>query len=236
VYDCAKDVLARYEKTVSELEDMKKTVSGSVRVATVASIGLHVLPPYLEKFQRAYPLVRVQMLYRQTSLVYKEILSNNADFGFVAFPVQRPELETIHFLDDRLVLVVHPNHPLAGHRQVQFSALAGQKFIGWLPGGPVHDVIAQICRDNKIKVDTTMQFDNSETVMSAVEIGAGIALVPAMTAKRAVSRGSLVALEFKNREFVRPLAIIHRKGRVFMPAMRKFIEIMRADLSRKVKA
>jgi LysR family transcriptional regulator, transcriptional activator of the cysJI operon len=71
-----------------------------------------------------------------------------------------------------------------------------------------------------------MEFDNIETVKRAVEIDHGIAIVPQATVAQEVRQGSLVTVLFKGKEFTRPLAILHRKGRVLTPAMKKFIETL----------
>ena len=74
-----------------------------------------------------------------------------------------------------------------------------------------------------------MEFDNIETVKRAVEIDHGIAIVPHATVVQEVKQGTLAAIGFKGKEFTRPLAILHRKGRVLTPAMKKFIEILNVE-------
>jgi DNA-binding transcriptional LysR family regulator len=76
-----------------------------------------------------------------------------------------------------------------------------------------------------------MEFDNIETVKRAVEIDHGIAIVPQATVQQEVRAGSLAMLTMKGKEFTRPLAILHRKGRVLTPAMRKFIDTLGLELS-----
>jgi DNA-binding transcriptional LysR family regulator len=232
LYDGAKEVVHQYEKILRDMQEMKKIISGTVRISTIYSIGLHVMPPYLKKFQHDYPSVQVNVVYRRNSqLVYEDILNNSVDFGFVAFPVKVPQIEIIPFLNDRFVLITHPSHPLARGCEVKLSSLAKQKFIGLDPGGPAHEVIEQILRKNKIEIELIMKVDNFSTVKTAVEIDAGIAIVPQFTVLQEVKRGSLVALQFKGQEFIRPLAILHRKGRVLMPAMKRFIETLDTNLS-----
>src|SRR5208337_2087504 len=55
VYEAAKDVLFQYETLLGELQEMKKVISGTIRLSTVYSIGLHELPPYIKKFLQEYP-------------------------------------------------------------------------------------------------------------------------------------------------------------------------------------
>jgi DNA-binding transcriptional LysR family regulator len=108
--------------------------------------------------------------------------------------------------------------------------LASQKFIGFDPDIPTRKAVDQIFRDHKLEIEPVMEFDNIETVKRAVEIEHGIAIVPQATVAQEVKQGSLVMLHFKGKTFTRPLAILHRKGRVLTPAMKKFVEVLGLDL------
>src|SRR5882724_6777711 len=230
VYDAAKEMLHTYEKLLSELQEMKKVISGTIRISTIYSIGLHELPPYIKKFLQDYPSVNVRVEYRRSNLVYEDILHNSVDFGLVAFPVKVRQIEAIPFRNDRLVLITHPKHELGQKSDVELRELAGQKFIGFDPDIPTRKAVDLIFRDNKLEIEPVMEFDNIETVKRAVEIDHGIAIVPHATVVQEAKQGSLVVLQFKGRQFTRPLAILHRKGRVLTPAMKKFIETLGLDL------
>jgi DNA-binding transcriptional LysR family regulator len=232
VYESAKEMLHAYEKLMSELQEMKKVISGTIRISTIYSIGLHELPPYIKQFLSEYPSVNVRVEYRRSNLVYEDIIHNAVDFGLVAFPVKMRQIEIVPFRDDNLVLVCHPNHPLAGKKDVEVEALVDYKFIGFDPDIPTRKAVDSIFRDYKFEIETVMEFDNIETVKRAVEIDAGIAIVPQATVDQEVRQGTLVSIPFKDERFTRPLAILHRKGRVLTPAMKKFIE----TLSGKKKA
>ena len=230
VYEAAKEVLHQYEKLLSELQEMKKVISGTIRISTIYSIGLHELPAYIKKFLVDYPSVNVRVEYRRSNLVYEDILHNAVDFGLVAFPVKQRQIEALPFRDDHLVLICHPGHPLAKGGEIDLKQLAGQKFIGFDPDIPTRKAVDQIFRDHKLEIEPVMEFDNIETVKRAVEIDHGIAIVPHATVLQEVRLGTLVAVRFKDKDFTRPLAILHRKGRVLTPAMKKFIETLGLDL------
>ena len=78
-------MLHTYEKLLSELQEMKKVISGTIRISTIYSIGLHELPPFIKKFLHDFPSVNVRVEYRRSNLVYEDILHNAVDFGLVAF-------------------------------------------------------------------------------------------------------------------------------------------------------
>ena len=230
VYESAKEILHTYDKLLSELQEMKKVISGTIRISTIYSIGLHELPAYIKKFLHDYPSVNVRVEYRRSNLVYEDILHNAVDFGLVAFPVKQRQIEALPFRDDHLVLIAHPGHPLAKGGEIDLKQLAGQKFIGFDPDIPTRKAVDQIFRDNKLEIEPVMEFDNIETVKRAVEIDHGIAIVPQATVLQEVKQGTLTAVHFKGKDFTRPLAILHRKGRVLTPAMKKFIETLGLDL------
>ena len=226
VYESAKEILHTYDKLLSELQEMKKVISGTIRISTIYSIGLHELPAYIKKFLHDYPSVNVRVEYRRSNLVYEDILHNAVDFGLVAFPIKQRQIEVLPFRDDHLVLIAHPGHPLAKSGEIDLKQLAGQKFIGFDPDIPTRKAVDQIFRDNKLEIEPVMEFDNIETVKRAVEIDHGIAIVPQATVLQEVKQGTLIAVHFKGKDFTRPLAILHRKGRVLTPAMKKFIETL----------
>jgi Transcriptional regulator len=230
VYESAKEILHTYDKLLSELQEMKKVISGTIRISTIYSIGLHELPPYIKKFLHDYPSVNVRVEYRRSNLVYEDILHNSVDFGLVAFPVKQRQIEVLPFRNDHLVLIAHPNHPLAKVGELELKQLASQRFIGFDPDIPTRKAVDQIFRDNKLEIEPVMEFDNIETVKRAVEIDHGVAIVPQATVLQEVQQGTLAAIRFKGKDFTRPLAILHRKGRVLTPAMKKFIEILGLEL------
>ena len=230
LYDFSKQIIQTYDSLHSQLQEIKDIISGTIRLATIYSIGLHDLPPYIKKFLKSYPTVNVHVEYRRSNQVYEDVLGNVVDLGLVAYPQKENRLETVSLRKDMLVFICHPQHPLAKVKSTRLSEISGQKFIGFEPDIPTRKAIDKILRDHSVSVHTVMEFDNIETVKRAVEIDHGIAIVPQATVVQEQKQGSLAVLHFKGREFTRPLAILHRKGRVLTPAMKKFIETLGLDL------
>ncbi|AHF90558.1 LysR family transcriptional regulator [Opitutaceae bacterium TAV5] len=231
VYESAKELLYAYDRLSSDLQELKRVISGTIRISTIYSIGLHELPPFIKRFLHDYPAVNIRVEYRRSNLVYDDILHNSVDFGLVAFPQRQRAIEIIPFRNDRLVLITHPNHPLAHAGEVSVRELAEQKFIGFDPDIPTRKAIDTIFREHRLEIDPVMEFDNIETVKRAVEIDHGVAIVPFATVTQEARQGTLSVLNLKGKDFSRPLAILHRKGRVLTPAMKKFIETLGMDLA-----
>jgi DNA-binding transcriptional LysR family regulator len=86
LYDYSKQITQTYDALHSKLQEIKDIISGTIRVATIYSIGLHDLPPYIKHFLKEYPTVHVHVEYRRANQVYEDVLGNVVDLGLVAYP------------------------------------------------------------------------------------------------------------------------------------------------------
>lgn len=227
LYEYSKQIIQTYEALHSRLQEIKDIISGTIRVATIYSIGLHDLPPYLKKFLKTFPTVNVHIEYRRANQVYEDVLGNVVDLGLVAYPNKDPKVEVVPLRKDILVLICHPSHPLAKFKTVKLSQLSGQKFIGFEPDIPTRKAIDKILKDHSIEVQHVMEFDNIETVKRAVEIEAGISIVPQGTITQEVSKQTLSEVRIEGLELYRPLAAIYKKNKVLSPAMKQFLSILK---------
>src|SRR5687767_15356218 len=129
LYEYSKQIIQIYDSLHSRLQEIKDIISGTIRVATIYSVGLHDLPPYLKKFLKSYPTVNVHVEYRRSNQVYEDVLGNVVDLGLVAYPGKDNKIEVVPLRRDKLVLVCHPQHPFARNKTVRLKELTGQQFI-----------------------------------------------------------------------------------------------------------
>ena len=227
LYDFSKQIIATYESLHNRLQELKDIISGNIRVATIYSIGLHDLPPYIKRFLKSYPTVNVHVEYRRANQVYEDVLGNVVDMGLVAYPSKDSKLEIIALRRDPMVLICHPQHPFAKLKNVKLKALAGQKFIGFEPDMPTRKALDKAFREHGVDVQHVMEFDNIETVKRAVEIDAGVAVVPLTTITQEVSGQTLAAVKIDDGELQRPLAAIFKKNKVLSPAMKQLLAMLK---------
>jgi DNA-binding transcriptional LysR family regulator len=223
LYDSSKQILQTYDGLQSRLQDIKQVISGNIRVATVYSIGLHVLPPYIKRFLKAYPTVNVHVEYRRPDQVYGDVLGNVVDLGMVAYPSKDAKLEIIQIRKDPLVIICHPAHPLARHKGSRLKAISGMRFVSFARDIPTRKAVDKILKEHGVSVQSVMEFDNIETVKRAVEIDSGISIVPLETVRQEVANQSLAAIKIEDGDFHRILAVVHKKDKVLSPAIRQFI-------------
>lgn len=226
LYDSSREILHLYDKLASELQEMKKVISGTIHISTVYSIGLHELPPYIKKFLQEFPEVNVRVEYRRSNLVYEDVLHNSVDLGLVAYPTRVRQLETIHFAEDELVIIAAPSNPLAKRKTLDIRELKEVKLVGFDSDIPTRKATDQIFKEANLDIEPAMEFDNIETVKRAVEIDAGVAIVPSATVRQEIKQGLLKSIQIAGPPLKRPLAIIFRKSRVLTPAIKKFVTLL----------
>jgi DNA-binding transcriptional LysR family regulator len=229
LYQVSKEIVQRYQDMEARLQALTQVIAGTVRVATVHSIGLYELSAQMKRYLKAYPQVHLHLEYSRSTKIYEDALRGNIDLGVVAYPSRRPGISVIPFRQDRLVLVCPPSHPLARHRQVSIRKLDGLPLVGYERDIPTRKETDRLLRRYGIQVRYVMELDNVETIKRVVEIGTGLAILPEPAVRPEVKGRSLVAVQLSDEVFLRPLGIIHRQGKHFSPAAEKFIEFLRAE-------
>jgi DNA-binding transcriptional LysR family regulator len=230
LYDYSKRILQAHDALFSKLQELEGVISGNIRVSTIYSIGLHVLPPYLKKFLKSYPTVNVHVEYQRPNQVYEDVLGNVVDLGLVAYPTRDAKLEVVPVRKEPLVLICHPQHAFAKLDSIKLKALNGHNLVGFEPDIPTRKALDRIFKDLGITVQHVMEFDNIETVKRAVEIDSGMAVVPQATVRLEVSNGTLAAIRIEDPEAIRPLAAIYKRSRVLSPAIKKFLGVLKENL------
>ena len=229
LYEVSKEIVQRYRDMEARLQALAQVVAGTVRVATVHSIGLYELSSQIKRYLKAYPQVHFHLEYSRSSKIYEDVLKGNIDLGVVAYPTRRPQITVLPFREDRLVLVCPPAHPLARHRQASIRKLQGEPFVGYERDIPTRRETDRLLRRYGVEVRYVMELDNIETIKRVVEIGTGLAILPAPAVHPEVRGRTLAAVQLADEVFLRPLGIIHRQGKHFSPAAERFIELLRAE-------
>ena len=225
-YRESKNVLDCYDALNESMRGLVGKIGGTVKVATIYSIGLHEFPPKVREFMSKFPSVKIDLEYSRTTRVVRDVLNGLVELGVVAFPEPRRGLTIVPMQSDRLVLICPLEHEFAKKKEVKAKDLKGRDFVLFERDIPTRKAIDKILKTNGVEVHKVAEFDNIETIKRAVEIGQGLAIVPRSTVEQETARGTLKMIEFAEGPFTRPLAIIYKRGRELSPAVRKFIDVL----------
>jgi DNA-binding transcriptional LysR family regulator len=230
-YSACREVLSRYDRAVDAIHGLADVVSGQLRVGTITSVGLHELPPYIKIFLKEFPGVELQLEYRTSQAVYEGVLDFSLDLGIVAYPLKHPQLVVTPIRHDELVLITPPEHPLSQFQAVSVQKIDRQPFIAFTHEIPTRRAVDRMLRTAGTTSRIVHQFDNVETIKRAVEIGAGVSIVPRATVKHELENGTLCGVRLRGRGWTRPLAALAKRGYPMTPATEEFLGVLRRDLN-----
>lgn len=234
LYQAGKEIVQRYKEIEDALQTLSRSVTGTIRVATVYSVGLYELSAPLKRYLQAFPEVTIHLEYTRANKIYEEVSRSDVDLGIVAYPSKRPQILATPFREDRLVLICSPQHPFAQLQRIPIKKLQGEKFVGFERDVATRRALDRTFRQHSVKVRYMMEVDNIETIKRVVEIGSGISIVPEPSIVQEVKNETLKAIQFADEVLMRPLAIISKRGRRFTPAVQEFIDFLKGKPSRLI--
>jgi DNA-binding transcriptional LysR family regulator len=226
-YQASREVLQAYGGLEENMRGLSGTVGGTVRVATVYSVGLHELPAVVREFMAKYPKAKIDLEYSRTTRVVRDVLGGAVDLGVVAYPEKRRGLEVVPLKGDRLVFICRPEHPLAHRKKLRAADLQGQSFVHFERDIPTRRAIDRILRAHGVAVQRAAEFDNIETIKRAVEVGLGVAVVPRPSVLDEQRTGQLAVVPLAEAEWQRSVGVIYRSDRILSTAANKFVELLK---------
>ena len=223
-YEACRTLLQGWEKARADLAAARERVEGTVRVAAIYSVGLHDMSRHMQPFMAAYPQARVLLECLHPHKVVEAVVEDEADVGILSYPVAIRALTVLLLRMELMVLVVHPAHRLARRRSVAPADLEAEKFVAFDRDLAIRRAIDRALKHHGVKVDVVMEFDNVETIKQAIGINAGLSILPRPTVLKESEMRTLAVTALALPGLVRPIGIIHRRGRRLTPVVARFIE------------
>jgi len=234
-YEGCREIVQHYYALEEEIRTPRQEVAGLVRVASIYSVGLSHLKPFVERFQADHPQAEVRVQYEHPKRVYELVESDEVDTGLVSYPRQSPTILTEPWLEESMVVVCAPTDALARQEAVALRELAGQAMVGFDNELPIRREVDREFKARGIEVSVSVEFDNIEAVKRAIEMGAGIGLLPESTVAREIEIGTLSAVPLATEPLAWPVGIIQRRGKELGRTARRFIEQLRERATSKIE-
>jgi DNA-binding transcriptional LysR family regulator len=225
-------IVQRYDDLEREVRSLHEASAARLTVASIYSVGLAHMSGYLREFLAAHPKADVRLEYVHPHRVYEAVDHGQADLGLVSYPEESASVAAIPWRTEPMVLVCYPQHPLTRRHSVSLEALRGEPFVAFQAGLKIREEIDRVLALHRISIRVALEFDNIETIKRAIEIGAGVSLLPEPTIAREIESGTLVSVAIEGQPLVRPLGIIHRRDRNLSETARRFIELLQSETSR----
>lgn len=228
-YEGCRKLVQRYESLEEEVRTFHDEVAGRVTVASIYSVGLSHMNRFVQEFMQKHPKANVRIQYQHPDRVYELVESDQVDLGLVSYPKASRSIRAIAWRDEPMVLVCSPKHALATRSELELADLNGLDLISFDPELQIRRELDRLLGCHKVEMQVVMEFDNIETIKRAVEIDAGVALLPEPTVDKELQTGSLVARQLHGIALSRPVGIIVRAGKQLGRTTRRFIEMLQAQ-------
>lgn len=225
-YRESKLVLDAYEHLNESLRGVVGKIGGTVKVATVYSVGLHELPAKVREFMTKFPAAKIDLEYSRTTRVVRDVLNGTVELGVLAFPEPRRGLTITPMPDNLLVLIAPPDHKFAKRKKIKVTELNGEEFVHFERDVPTRKAMDKIFKANNVEVKKVAEFDNIETIKRAVEVGFGLAIVPEPAVIEARNAGTIAVIELAEKYWIRSVGVIYRSDRALSLAAKKFVDLL----------
>ena len=226
----ARLILQHAERLREDLSAYAGGLAGQIRMLSNTNALTEFLPEALSSFLAAHRNVSVDLEERLSDEIVGMVAEGVADLGIVAGTVDASALETYPFRQDRFVLVVARDHPLAGRSQVAFAEVLDHDFVGLDRASALQRFLAAKAAPTGRPLRLRVQLRSFDAVCRLVECGVGIGIVPETTARRVARTMAISAVELSDAWALRELTICIRSFAELPPYARQLVEHLRAPV------
>lgn len=177
----ARELVEKYEQLQMQVDEINGLQSGLIRIGTFSSVATHWLPNIIKEFQKDYPFIDYELLLGDYTEIEDWIAEGRVDCGFLRLPAKN-DFDTVFLEQDELMVVLPVNHPLSGLDKIPVSALCSEPFMLLEKGAKAE--ISAIFERSGLKPNVRFTTWDDYAVMSMVESGLGISILPKLILRR----------------------------------------------------
>ena len=181
---------------------------------------------FVQQFMADTPDSNVRVEYRHPDQVYQLVERGQAKIGLVSYPRDSRTIQATEWREEEIVVACSPDHPFASRQSLKLTDLHGQPLVGYDERLRIWTEIDKALSEVGAETNVVMRFDNTETMKRALEINAGVGLLPYPTLNREAAAGSLVRIPLEPPGLIRPVGIITKRGRDLPDEAARFVEFL----------
>ncbi|MCP5407202.1 MAG: LysR family transcriptional regulator [Chromatiaceae bacterium] len=212
----------RYLSEMEEvLESLKGLSRGHLHVAVASTVN-YFAPRLMAAFHKAYPGIDLELDVANRERLIQLLVANSVDMVLMGQPPDNVEVESEAFMQNPLVVVAPPNHPLSGEVRIPLERLAQEIFVMREPGSGTRLAMERFFQEHRLTIRQGMQMTRNEAIKQAVRAGLGLGIVSAHTIELELETGRLVQLDVEQFPIERQWYLVYRKRKRMSPPSRAF--------------
>ncbi|MCW2885649.1 MAG: LysR family transcriptional regulator, low CO2-responsive transcriptional regulator [Streptosporangiaceae bacterium] len=223
----AKRVFLLADEAVAAIRQVSGLQSGTLVAGGSTTVGTYLLPPMLAAFQAEHPGIDVGIFVGNAEQVERRLVDGEVGVAVLAGLPKAPQLVSEPILQDRIVLITPPDHPLVGSGWVEPERLAGERFLLREPGSSTRAVQEEALAAWGLDEAQTAEIYGPETIKQSVAAGLGISLVSEHCVESELALRRLAVIDVTMAPEPRPIVFAHRRDRLLGPAEEEFIKLLR---------
>ncbi|NEV63786.1 LysR family transcriptional regulator [Thiorhodococcus minor] len=213
------------------MESLKGINRGSLRLAVASTVN-YFAPRLLAVFQKRYPGIALRLDVTNREMLVQMLDSNSVDLVLMGVPPKNVDVEAEAFMDNPLVVVAPPDHPLASARDIPTERLSEEVFVMREEGSGTRKAMQRFFAERGIEIRHGMQMTRNEAVKQAVRSGLGLSVVSLHTIELELETRRLVILNVQGFPDRRQWYLVYRRGKRLSPAASAFRDFVRAEAAK----
>ncbi|WP_207062094.1 LysR family transcriptional regulator [Motiliproteus sp. SC1-56] len=217
------DIFSRLENLEMALTQMKGVMQGSLRIACVTS-AKYFAPHLLGEFHRQYPEVQMSLMVTNRDQILRRLINNEDDLALMAQVPDDMKLCSYPILDNPMIAIAPPGHPLVGQKRIPIEALAEESFLMREQGSGSRKAIEDHLRNNGVELSRTMELGSSETIKQGVMAGLGLSILSRHSVALELATGCLKELDVASFPIIWTWCFVHHQEKKLSPAAQAFLD------------
>ena len=208
------------------LSEESKFISDPLRIGSTKTLVRHFLAAYISRFRKAFPKIQIQVDEGSSEEMLKSLLENRNDLAIVGRLPYHEQLKAVPFIQDELVLLAAPGHPLCSKENVCIEDLKGENLILREKGSGTRRVIDRVFEEKNFFYSAFIETGNVDFLKEMVRTGNGVTMLARMGADRDLASGNLIALPLREGPFILDIDIVINRERTLSHADEEFLKVL----------
>jgi len=221
IYQCAVNVARSFEETEEILAQLQGVQRGLLKLS-VATTASYFVTQMLARFAELYPQISISLDVTNRSSLLEQLQNNERDLVIMGEPPEDMSLRSQPFMDNPLITIAAPNHPLSKRKGLNITDIGDQTFVIRETGSGTRATIERHFEQAGMKIQSTIEMSSNEAIKQAVQAGLGLGIVSRHTAELELETGRLVKLPVKTFPIKRKWYLVQLSGKHLSPVASLF--------------
>ncbi len=221
VFHYSRSIAAQLTDLETAVNQLKGVEQGQLNIA-VASTANAVATDLLAGFRTQHPGVAIHLGVINRQEVLSQLAANEIDLAIMGQPPEGQDLAAVSFMENPLVVISPPDHPLASKKRIAVSDLASESFLVREAGSGTRGAMERFFVARGQEIRTSMEMSSNEAIKQAVQAGLGLGILSLQTLEMELALKRLAVLAVEDFPIMRHWYIVHRADKRLSPAAQAF--------------